>query len=317
MGAAKVYEPADAKNLILGDDVPSKVVVDGALNLDECKDLVQLPRKLQCFSLSASATPLESLPSGVDVDCEIVLQNCHRLKRLPKGLTTGTLDLRGCSMLKKLPEELDVWFLNVAGCTQLASLPQQATIRFGSLSVAGCELLSELPDYLTKLATLDISDCRQITTLPKNLQISQWIDIGGSGLTELPKHLKGVGLRWRGVAIDERIAFRPEELSAVEALKDTNTERRRVMIERMGYDRFLSEADAKTLDSDTDPGGPRKLHRVPLENDEDIVCLSCSCPSTGRHYLLRVPPTVTSCHEAAAWMAGFDDPSKYKPVIET
>jgi len=84
----------------------------------------------------------------------------------------------------------------------------------------------------------------------------------------------------------------------------------------MGFEKFFEEAKGKKLDKDTDPGGKRELLKIPFEDDEDIVCLSCFCPSTQRHYLLRVPPTITTCHSAAAWMAGFKDPSKYKPVIE-
>ncbi len=89
------------------------------------------------------------------------------------------------------------------------------------------------------------------------------------------------------------------------------------MIERMGMERFLSEANVKQLDQDTDAGGERRLLRVPLKDDEDIVCLCVRCPSTGRQYMLRVPPDMKGCHQAAAWMAGFTNPAKYKPVIET
>ena len=85
----------------------------------------------------------------------------------------------------------------------------------------------------------------------------------------------------------------------------------------MLYYYFMSQAKAQVIDRDTDTGGKRELLRLPLERDEDFVCLSCSCPSTSRKYLLRVPPTMQTCHQAAAWMAGFDDPAKYKPVIET
>ena len=45
--------------------------------------------------------------------------------------------------------------------------------------------------------------------------------------------------------------------------------------------------------------------------------LLCQCPSTGRQYLLGVPTTVRSCHAAAAWLAGFDDPAEYQPLKET
>jgi hypothetical protein len=124
-------------------------------------------------------------------------------------------------------------------------------------------------------------------------------------------------LRWRGVPVDERIAFHPEQLTAKEALAEKNAEIRRVMIERIGYFRFAQEAKAKVLDEDRDPGGVRQLLFIDLREDEPLVGLSCYCPSTARQYLIRVPPTMKTCHQAAAWMAGFDDPSLYRPQIET
>jgi hypothetical protein len=31
----------------------------------------------------------------------------------------------------------------------------------------------------------------------------------------------------------------------------------------------------------------------------------------------KVQPRTRTCRQAAAWMAGFDDPEKYRPVVET
>ncbi len=89
------------------------------------------------------------------------------------------------------------------------------------------------------------------------------------------------------------------------------------MIERMGFERFMYEAGALILDEDRDPGGPRQLMRVDLRGDEALVCLAVYDPSTGRQYLLRVPPEMRTCRQAAAWLAGFDDPDEYDPVAET
>ena len=85
----------------------------------------------------------------------------------------------------------------------------------------------------------------------------------------------------------------------------------------MGYLRFSQEAHAQILDEDSDSGGTRQLLLIDLQQDEPLVGLSCCCPSTGRQYFLRVPPQIKTCHHAAAWMAGFDDPSLYRPQIET
>jgi hypothetical protein len=147
--------------------------------------------------------------------------------------------------------------------------------------------------------------------------VSSWVDIGGTRITALPSSLQGAQLRWRGVRIDERIAFHPEQLTAVDTLAEKNAERRRVMIERMGYTRFAKEARARILDEDKDAGGARQLLFIDLHEDEPLVGLWCRCPSTGRQYFLRVPPKTKSCHEAAAWVAGFDNPALYRPKIET
>jgi len=40
-------------------------------------------------------------------------------------------------------------------------------------------------------------------------------------------------------------------------------------------------------------------------------------PSTGRQSVLRVPPDMETCQQAAAWVAGFDDPKNYRPQVET
>src|SRR5436190_208650 len=92
-------------------------------------------------------------------------------------------------------------------------------------------------------------------------------------------------------------------------LAETNAERRRVLLERMGYEFFLKHAKAQILDQDNDPGGKRQLMRVEMKNDEALVCVSVLCPSTARQYVIRVPPTMKTCREALAWVAGFDDPN--------
>ena len=71
------------------------------------------------------------------------------------------------------------------------------------------------------------------------------------------------------------------------------------------------------LDKDSDAGGVRRLLRVEFAGDEPLVCLNVFCPSTGRQYMLRVPPQMRHCHAAAAWIAGFDNPDEYQPVQET
>lgn len=263
MAKVKLLEPSAAADLILSGTAPVGLRVDGKLNLSG-KKLRELPAGLTCYELIASRTSLVSLPADLSVECVLDLEECRRLESLPANLKVGTLNVANCTSLEVLPEGLDVWFLNVSGCTKLTRFPRRADIARGSLNVNGCRSLVALPDYLTELGTLDIGNCPQLTGLPPHLHVSSWIEIAGSGLTSLPPQMQHVGIRWRGVLIDETSAFFPEQLQAKTVLKERNAERRRVMIERMGFDRFMREAGAQPLDTDRDPGGPRELLRVPM-----------------------------------------------------
>lgn len=290
--------------------------VSGRLDLHE-SGLKQLPAGLHCYELDVRGLPLRELPADLKVDCRLTADNCVNLRTLPENFTTGSLSLRGARCLETLPEGLDVWYLDLTDCPQFSRWPERGRIHRGRLNLRNCIDVTHLPPWLTLLAQLDVAGCPRLRELPSTLRVTGWIDVGGSGLERLPAQLAEAPLRWRGVPVDERTAFRPQEITSAEALKQRNAELRRVMIERMGYVRFAAEAGAKVLNEDTDPGGRRQLLRIELDDDEPLVGLTCNCPSTGRQYFLRVPPTTKTCHQAAAWIAGFDDPKKYHPVRET
>lgn len=91
---------------------------------------------------------------------------------------------------------------------------------------------------------------------------------------------------------------------------------RPVLPERDDDDVFLILAGAQLIDRDEDTGGERRLLRV-TTSDEDVVCLAVTCPSSGKRYRIRVPPTARTCRAAAAWVAGFDNPDEYQPILET
>lgn len=290
------------------------------LNLADRAELASLPNGLAAYELNLSGTAVRSLPDDLRVESRLDLSRCDRLESLPAGLTVGTLLLRACTALVALPEGLDVWFLDLTGCWAFERWPEAARIRGGRLQLRGCTALRTLPSYVRRLAALDVRDCPNLTALPADLVVSGWLDLAASGLTE--EDSLGVGmsrtqLRWSGVNIDARIAFRPESIPVEEVLGEQNAERRRVLMDRYGYGRFLKDAGAQVLDRDRDPGGERQLLRLVLQGDEDLVAMSCFCPSTGRQYMLRVPPQTATCRAAAAWIAGFDDPDDYRPVQET
>jgi hypothetical protein len=344
-----------AHEMILADRAPANLKVQGhlsfknnlklthlpdgltapSLDLNGCPNIRELPADLRVrrldisnsaiesvpplslYELEASNTPLVSLPQGLRVEGRINLIGCARLVALPPNLKTGSLVLHNCKSLESLPEDLDVYFLDVSGCAGLYEWPARASVRIGKVDIAGCVNLRELPSWLREVSQLDLNGCANLRHLPSDLRVSSWIDVAGTGISELPQASRSAGVRWRGVPIDERVAFHPETISVSEVLNETNSEVRRVLLERMGYEKFLNQAGAQTLDSDRDPGGERRLLRVPMQDDEPLVCLAVYCPSTGRQYMLRVPPATGTCRQAAAWIAGFDRADDYNPIAET
>ncbi|WP_420593635.1 DUF6745 domain-containing protein [Deinococcus sp.] len=325
---------AEARQLLLGGKVSGPLHFRGKLDLSGERGLTHLPddlsgdvldvsqtglralpERLQLGELIACGLPISTVPASLKVRFRLRLDDCASLTHLPSGLSVGSLSLEGCLSLEALPEHLDICFLNINRCEALHTWPRHGQIRFGHLLARDCLSLRSLPEWLSTLAQVDISGCRGITALPTELRVSGWLDVAGSGVTDLPP-TQQVALRWRGVRIDERLAFRPGSISGQEIMAEQNAEVRRVMLERVGYDRFLDEVGATILDRDHDAGGERLLVRVELPDDEPFVAVCVSCPSTARRYTLRVPPQISSGRAASAWLAGFDDPALYQPAFE-
>ena len=105
-------------------------------------------------------------------------------------------------------------------------------------------------------------------------------------------------------------------ITGQDILKVENVEIRRLLIEQMGYETFLEQVGGLVRDRDRDVGGERQLVSIPFEDDEPLMILKVICPSTGHLHILRVPPDMRTCHQAAAWVAGFDNPDDYHPLIE-
>ena len=128
-----------------------------------------------------------------------------------------------------------------------------------------------------------------------------------------------------GVRVPQAIIERPQDISVTTIEKETNAEVRRVLIDRYRYDAeikgaaaYIRDSGGKRLDHDESFG---TLWKRDVNGDEPIVMLeviNSTREPNGRfkHYFLRVPPTITKAHEAAAWT--FNQPTKnYTPQIET
>lgn len=122
---------------------------------------------------------------------------------------------------------------------------------------------------------------------------------------------------WRGMPVPADFlaglaALTPERIRAEE-----NAELRRVMLEFYGYDRYLTESDARPVHRDE----TGVLWRIALADDEDVTMVEVvnSTPEpdgTHKTYWLRVPPTTRTAKEGVAWTFGLDAEA-YVPLRQT
>ena len=120
-----------------------------------------------------------------------------------------------------------------------------------------------------------------------------------------------------GTRVPEWIVMRPERITVKAILAEQNAEVRRVMLDRMGLERFFSDAGAEPLQRDE----CGDLYRVDMADDEPLVFVRVlnSTPEpdgTRNQYILRVPPSMNTARNAVAWTFGLAG-DNYAPEVET
>jgi len=123
---------------------------------------------------------------------------------------------------------------------------------------------------------------------------------------------------WHGVLVPAFVVVRPDLITLDHIRQEENAEVRRVMTERYGYERYLTDVGAQREQAD-DYG---ELFRIQREGDTDLVMVRVvnSTPEPDgsfKPYMLRVPPHVTSAREAVAWTWGIERAEQYAPAIQT
>ena len=131
---------------------------------------------------------------------------------------------------------------------------------------------------------------------------------------------------WHGVIIPPQ--YHAERPTARQIIEERNAEVRRALIERYDHlsekGRFIEDVGAKVIDSAVQPMRPgqpdaiNELLAIDLPDDPDgrMVALKVIDPSTGRAYIIRVPPDRKTVKAALAWT--FNVPAKdYRLVQET
>ena len=122
---------------------------------------------------------------------------------------------------------------------------------------------------------------------------------------------------WNGVHVPDFVIERLHLINPLSIRLEENLERRRCMIERVGIERFLREVDAELVSED-DTG---RLWRVDFEAAEPYAVLevengTLEPDGTRRRYFLRVPPSMQSPRDAAAWTYGLSS-DQYDVAVRT
>lgn len=110
-----------------------------------------------------------------------------------------------------------------------------------------------------------------------------------------------------GVRVDEQIVMRPETMTVKQIEGEDNAERKRVMIERFGVSRYLSESEAKLLDADHEGARQGAAARCLIETSQGEKWLYGTDGSTKRGYYIPVPNEAKTCQEAHNLIAGFNE----------
>jgi len=301
----KVVGDLHLRNLSIAT-IPLDLSVGKSLHISRCKNLKTIPHQIHVGdSLNVTGCGVEAVDDEFSVKNRIMLRNCP-IKEFPlRRFKCEQLVFHGCNQLQKI------------------SRTGAGEIRLNVLVVNQCESFNSLPEELRALRC-QLTDLPMLKALPRLFRCNRAIEISGTTIEKIEDaQLSSLSFRVRNVPIPAYALFEPHRIQVEEVLEMRNAEVRRMMLEQMGIDKFEQKAKRFTIDEDVDPGGKRSLIRFSPSAQRrwgvanHRVFLMCRCPSTGRVYLLQVPPTVSSCHAAAAWLAGFDDPDDYKPMIET
>ena len=126
---------------------------------------------------------------------------------------------------------------------------------------------------------------------------------------------------WHGVVVPEAIIERPESITPQSIQGEHNAEVRRVMLTKYGFARYIDDVGAVEIDRDRDTKGERVLYSLRDEMGEvKMIRLQNSTPerdgSDSKRYTFRVPPDVTSCRAAVAYMYGVDV-DRYNVAVES
>ena len=186
--------------------------------------------------------------------------------------------------------------------------------------------LTHLPPEIGQLQNLQSLDLQvnQLTHLPpeiSQLQNLQSLNIRGNSIQDfspLSNQPNSNLLLWvenpvgRSVSLSRQYWTHPNQWKAEWLLTEPNAEIRRMLLDRIGYDRICQELQAIELDSWRE----YTLLKIAAEVDvEPIHLLKMTCPSTAHIHVRRVPSRFISARDAIRWTNRHVDPEAF--AVET
>lgn len=157
--------------------------------------------------------------------------------------------------------------------------------------------------------------------------ITQWI--GGSKIESVKRLHNESGpavsypdgwsmFSWYGVEVPEYFITAPHTITIAQIENERNVEVRRLMMQRFGQARFISESGAQEIHRD-DFG---VLYRKKFTGDDEPLVMvkvtnkTAELDGTYKEYFLRVPPDISTAKAAVAWTFNMDA-DEYAPILET
>ena len=138
---------------------------------------------------------------------------------------------------------------------------------------------------------------------------------------------------WKGVQVTQSVIEHPGKITAKSIIKESNTEVRRVMIERYGYIRYVKDFGGVLVHEDragklwktgSRPTNGRRFispegsaERVDEIAVVEVVNGTREPDGTLKHYFLSVPPDMERATQAVAWTYGLTEKEYTKLRVRT
>ena len=130
------------------------------------------------------ASILSSIPDNFTVNGNLYASNCRKLKNLPKNLVVkGDLNISYTSV-KRIPDDISIGRSLIVSNSKLEYIPDNFTVN-GMLNISGCKNLRYLPKNLEVKGELVMISTR-IKSLPDDIIIEKDLNLTNSQLEHLP-----------------------------------------------------------------------------------------------------------------------------------